>query len=108
MLLFFVRLSLPSCLLLAAAVAAAQPAGSQVATGAAPATGGLAYVSVFENYRGWQELSVASWAEGNRTVGETAGAPGHAMHTQTPAQASQGAQMPSAAPAHHHGHGVSP
>lgn len=106
--LFFVRRLSPTCFLFAAAAAAAQPASSPRMPGAPAPTDGLAYVSVFERYRGWDEQSVSSWRDVNRRVSEAAGDHHHAVHVHTPDQGTQDGPMPTPEPGLHDHHGAQP
>ena len=105
---FFVRLSLRAGLLLVAAVASAQPAQAPRQAGAPLVPGGLVYVSVFENYRGWQELPISSWPDVNRTVGEIGGWRSYAKQARTPGSGAKGVEPPSTESVPRHGDGALP
>ena len=105
---FFVRLSLPAGLLLTAAVASAQPAQAPQEAGAPLGSGGLAYVSVFENYRGWQELPISSWPEVNRNVRDIGGWRSYAKQARTPGSGAGRVELPSPESMPHRGDGALP
>lgn len=108
MLSFFMQRLLQAGLLLAPFAVGAQLGEPSQAVATAGRADGLTYVSVFDNYRNWQELSVSSWADSNRVVRELGGWRAYAKQAEQPHNEAQGNRAARAVSEAHHDHGARP